>query len=402
MLETSIDAPAPVRIISESIRDWIGRLGPVWVEGELSQLDDRNGSSMIFMRLKDTSSDISISVSCHRSVFNLAKPLPANARIKIFSKVNFYMGNGSLSLSAKEIYHVGIGELLARLETLKKLLAGEGLFALERKKPLPFLPEKIGLICGRNSAAMKDVIENARRRWPAVKFEIREVAVQGAMAVSEVSNALRDLESDQEVEVIIITRGGGSFEDLLPFSDESLIRLVASLETPIVSAIGHEQDTPLLDLVADFRASTPTDAAKRVVPDIREEIESIGRLRDRIRRSIQSRIDFESAEIKSLSSRPVMRDPVQLILPLIEEISLKARQSLQLISYRLELAATELNEARSQLRALSPAAVLERGYAVVQNRDGEVIRKSDQVEIDEELAVRLSDGKLKVSVRSRF
>jgi exodeoxyribonuclease VII large subunit len=402
MLETSIDAPAPVRIISESIRDWIGRLGPVWVEGELSQLDDRNGSSMIFMRLKDTSSDISISVSCHRSVFNLAKPLPANARIKIFSKVNFYMGNGSLSLSAKEIYHVGIGELLARLETLKKLLAGEGLFALERKKPLPFLPEKIGLICGRNSAAMKDVIENARRRWPAVKFEIREVAVQGAMAVSEVSNALRDLESDQEVEVIIITRGGGSFEDLLPFSDESLIRLVASLETPIVSAIGHEQDTPLLDLVADFRASTPTDAAKRVVPDIREEIESIGRLRDRIRRSIQSRIDFESAEIKSLSSRPVMRDPVQLILPLIEEISLKARQSLQLISYRLELAATELNEARSQLRALSPAAVLERGYAVVQNCDGEVIRKSDQVEIDEELAVRLSDGKLKVSVRSRF
>jgi exodeoxyribonuclease VII large subunit len=402
MLETSIDAPAPVRIISESIRDWIGRLGPVWVEGELSQLDDRNGSSMIFMRLKDTSSDISISVSCHRSVFNSVKPLPANARIKIFSKVNFYMGNGSLSLSAKEIYHVGIGELLARLEALKKSLASEGLFALERKKSLPFLPEKIGLICGRNSAAMKDVIENARRRWPAVVFEIREVAVQGAMAVSEVSDALSDLESDHGVEVIIITRGGGSFEDLLPFSDESLIRLVASLQTPIVSAIGHEQDTPLLDLVADFRASTPTDAAKRVVPDISEEIESISRLRDRIRRSIQSRIDFESAEIKSLASRPVMKDPVQLILPLIEEISLKRRQIHQLISYRLELAGTELSEARSQLRALSPAAVLERGYAVVQNLDGGLIRKSDQVELSEELAVRLADGKLSVSVKGRF
>jgi exodeoxyribonuclease VII large subunit len=402
MLETSIDAPAPVRIISESIRDWIGRLGPVWVEGELSQLDDRNGSSMIFMRLKDTSSDISISVSCHRSVFNSVKPLPANARIKIFSKVNFYMGNGSLSLSAKEIYHVGIGELLARLEALKKSLASEGLFALERKKSLPFLPEKIGLICGRNSAAMKDVIENARRRWPAVVFEIREVAVQGAMAVSEVSDALSDLESDHGVEVIIITRGGGSFEDLLPFSDESLIRLVASLQTPIVSAIGHEQDTPLLDLVADFRASTPTDAAKQVVPDISEEIESISRLRDRIRRSIQSRIDFESAEIKSLASRPVMKDPVQLILPLIEEISLKRRQIHQLISYRLELAGTELSEARSQLRALSPAAVLERGYAVVQNLDGGLIRKSDQVELGEELAVRLVDGKLSVSVKGRF
>jgi len=320
MLETSIDAPLPVRVISEAIRDWIGKLGPVWVEGELSQVDDRKGSQMIFMRLRDTSSDVSISLSCHRSVFQAVAPLPQNARIKVFSKVSFYMGNGSLSLNAREIHHVGLGELLARLEMLKKALAAEGLFAASRKKPLPFLPRKVGLICGRNSAAEKDVVENAKRRWPAVQFEIREVAVQGSNAVIEVSAALRELERIEEVDVVIITRGGGSFEDLLPFSDEGLVRLVAASSKPIVSAIGHEQDTPLLDLVADLRASTPTDAAKRVVPDIHEEIAQITELSERLARGVQRRIEREMTLIANLSSRPVMRDPLLLITPEIDSL----------------------------------------------------------------------------------
>ena len=322
MLETSIDSPAPVRVVSEAIKEWIGKLGPIWVEGELSQVDDRKGSTMIFMRLRDTSAEMSISVSCHRSVFAAVAPLPANARIKVFSKVNFYTGNGSLSLNAREIHHVGIGELLARLEALKKILAAEGLFAASRKKVLPFLPRRIGLICGRNSAAEKDVVENARRRWPAVEFEIREVAVQGASAVSEVSKALKELDDHSEVDVIIITRGGGSFEDLLPFSDEGLVRIVAACKKPVVSAIGHEQDTPLIDLVADFRASTPTDAAKRVVPDILEEQKALGEKTSRLLRAITSLVERESAEIKSLSTRPIMKDPRQLITPLIDELKI--------------------------------------------------------------------------------
>ncbi len=398
MLETSIDAPLPVRVISEAIRDWIGKLGPVWVEGELSQVDDRKGSQMIFMRLRDTSSDVSISLSCHRSVFQAVAPLPQNARIKVFSKVSFYMGNGSLSLNAREIHHVGLGELLARLEMLKKALAAEGLFAASRKKPLPFLPRKVGLICGRNSAAEKDVVENAKRRWPAVQFEIREVAVQGSNAVIEVSAALRELERIEEVDVVIITRGGGSFEDLLPFSDEGLVRLVAASSKPIVSAIGHEQDTPLLDLVADLRASTPTDAAKRVVPDIHEEIAQIMELSERLARGVQRRIEREMTLIANLSSRPVMRDPMLLITPEIDSLGRDRKTMKRSLAHLIELHGKELKGAISQLRALSPYAVLDRGYAVAQRDDGTIVKDADHFKSGNTIRVRFSKSALTASV----
>lgn len=399
MLETSIQSPAPVRVVSEAIKDWIGKLGPIWVEGELSQVDDRKGSTMIFMRLRDTSAEMSISVSCHRSVFAAIAPLPANARIKIFSKVNFFTGNGSLSLNAKEIHHVGIGELLARLEALKKVLAAEGLFASSRKKELPFLPRRIGVICGRNSAAEKDVVENARRRWPAVEFEIREVAVQGSSAVSEISRALKALDAQDDVDVIIITRGGGSFEDLLPFSDEGLVRLVAASQTPIVSAIGHEQDTPLIDLVADFRASTPTDAAKRVVPDIIEEQKALGERSSRLVRAISSLVEREGAEIKSLASRPIMKDPRQLIAPLIEELKTWSKSLRQEMSHLIDIAHGELAQGAAQLRALSPLAVLERGYAVALTKQGALIRDINQVSIGEDFNLRLALGEIAATVR---
>lgn len=400
MLETSIDSPAPVRVVSEAIKEWIGKLGPIWVEGELSQVDDRKGSTMIFMRLRDTSAEMSISVSCHRSVFSAVAPLPANARIKVFSKVNFYTGNGSLSLNAREIHHVGIGELLARLEALKKVLAAEGLFSASRKKELPFLPRRIGLICGRNSAAEKDVVENSRRRWPAVEFEIREVTVQGSSAVSEVSSALKELDLIEDVDVIIITRGGGSFEDLLPFSDEGLIRLVAQCKTPIVSAIGHEQDTPLIDLVADFRASTPTDAAKRVVPDIIEEQNALDEKSSRLLRAINSLLERESAEIKSLASRPIMKDPKQLIAPLIEELKIWTKSLRQEMSHLIDLARGELSQNVAQLRALSPLAVLERGYSVALTKQGDLIRDVKQVKSGDDFRLRLALGEIAATVRS--
>ncbi len=398
MLETSIDAPAPVRVISEAIRDWIGKLGPVWVEGELSQVDDRKGSSMIFMRLRDTSSDISISLSCHRSVYQSVAPLPQNARIKVFSKVNFYTGNGSLSLNAREIHHVGLGELLARLEMLKKVLAAEGLFAASRKKSLPFLPRKVGLICGRNSAAEKDVVENARRRWPAVQFEIREVAVQGSSAVVEVSGALKELESIEEVDVIIITRGGGSFEDLLPFSDEGLVRLVAACKKPIVSAIGHEQDTPLLDLVADLRASTPTDAAKRVVPDINEEFALLSDLSKRLHRGIKVRFDQEVRLIENLASRPIMKDAMLLVTPEIDSLGRDRKAMSRSLQHRLTLSERELKGAESQLRALSPYAVLERGYSVAHRADGKILRDASEVGVGDLVTVRFARGAAKATV----
>ena len=274
MLETSPERPVTVKTITEAVKEYIDRLGAIWIEGELSEINERSGG-MAFMRLRDASADMSINVMCHRSVISEISPIPQNARVVIYAKPNWYTKSGTLTFAAKEMRQIGVGELLARLEALKNLLAKEGLFSADPKKPLPLLPKKVGLICGRNSDAEKDVIENAKRRWPAVEFVIKEVAVQGAAAVTEVSQALIELAAMTEVEVIVITRGGGSFEDLLPFSDESLVRLVANCDTPIVSAIGHEKDAPLLDLVADYRASTPTDAGKRIVPDLDEEIEYI-------------------------------------------------------------------------------------------------------------------------------
>lgn len=392
MLETSAESPAPVRVISENLKDYIDRLGPIWIEGEISEINERTG--MAFMRLRDTSVDMSLSVMCHRTVLARVSPLPQNARVVILAKVSFYTKNGTISLSAKEIRQVGIGELLARLEHLKQLLASEGLFALELKKSLPLLPRRVGLICGRNSAAEKDVVENARRRWPAVQFEIREVAVQGAAAVIEVSAALRELEANPEVDVIIITRGGGSFEDLLPFSDEGLVRLAASCETPIVSAIGHEQDAPLLDLVADVRASTPTDAAKKVVPDIEEELLMIRQLRDRANRKLLTFLDFEVSRLSALRERPVLKDPMVLISSRQEIIFGLRDRSHRSTSHLVDLARDELLHIYARVRSLSPQSTLDRGYSVVQRNDGSIARDPKELREGERLRIRLALGEI--------
>ena len=392
MLETSSEKPAPVRVISEAISEYINRLGQVWVEGEIAQLNDRAGSGMIYIRLRDPSVDMYLEVTCPRSVFKAVAPLSENARVVINSKVNFYTPTGRLSLNAKEIRQVGLGELLARLEALKKVLAAEGLFALERKKRLPFLPNKIGLICGRASAAEKDVKENARRRWPAVRFETREVAVQGADAVVQVSAALRELDNDPEVDVIIITRGGGSFEDLLAFSDEGLVRLAAACKKPIVSAIGHEQDTPLLDLVADVRASTPTDAAKLVVPDFQEEVGKIKNLRERSDRKINDLVILEMTKIVNLIQRPVMKDPLIMVTSRQEIISGFISRSFMSMNSKLLRAFDEVTHIAARVRTLSPQATLDRGYSVVQKSDGAIVKDPASLAPGEKIQLRMAKG----------
>ncbi|MEI8222365.1 MAG: exodeoxyribonuclease VII large subunit [Actinomycetes bacterium] len=392
MHETSAEKPLSVRVISEAIGDYISKLGAVWIEGELSEVTVRPGAPMVFMRLRDTSADMSLSIMCHRSVLEAVQPLPQNARVVMHSKVSWYAKNGSLSMSVKEIRQVGVGELLARLELLKSTLAGEGLFDLDRKKPLPFLPRKVGLICGRNSDAEKDVIENAKRRWPSVQFELREVAVQGAAAVVEVSQALLDLDANPDVDVIIITRGGGSFEDLLPFSDESLVRLVANAVTPIVSAIGHEKDAPLLDLVADYRASTPTDAGKRVVPDVQEEMTKIRNLQDRAARHVSNFIDFERHRLENIRSRPIFRDPLSMVTLRQEAVSALRARSSRSTGHRLNLAQEELTNLRAQVRTLSPQATLDRGYAVVLTQEGNIVRKASSLTVGQKIAIRVANG----------
>jgi exodeoxyribonuclease VII large subunit len=397
MFETSSESPAPVRVVTEAIKEYVDRLGPIWIEGEIAELNERSGM-MAFMRLRDTSADMSLSVMCHKSVIAAVKPLPANARVVIYAKPSWYTKSGTLSMAAREIRQVGVGELLARLEALKSLLAEEGLFSIDRKVSLPVLPRKVGLICGRNTDAEKDVVENARRRWPAVEFEIREVTVQGAAAVVEVSSALRELEADGEVDVIIITRGGGSFEDLLPFSDESLVRLAASCETPIVSAIGHEKDSPLLDLVADYRASTPTDAAKRVVPDIAEEVGNIQKLRDRSYRALSSLVEYEQNFITQLRSRPVMKDPGAFLTILSEELSDLRQRSTRSFTATIDAERKELKAITAHLRSLSPQSTLDRGYAVVRDAKGGVVRDAKALKSGDLLTVKVAKGEMSATV----
>jgi exodeoxyribonuclease VII large subunit len=397
MFETSSESPAPVRVVSEAIKEYVERLGPIWIEGEISELNERSGG-MAFMRLRDTSVDMSLSVMCYKNVLAAVQPLPANARVVIHAKASWFTKNGSLTMSAKEIRQVGVGELLARLEALKGVLAAEGLFGADRKVALPKLPRKVGLICGRNTDAEKDVVENARRRWPAVEFEIREVAVQGAAAVVEVSAALRELEDMDEVDVIIITRGGGSFEDLLPFSDESLVRLAASCETPIVSAIGHEKDSPLLDLVADYRASTPTDAAKRVVPDIEQEISDINKIRDRMYRRLLSSVEYELNQIAQLRNRPVMKDPGVMIKVRKDYLTALRDRSHRGFKALLDIEKKEIKGVIAHLRSLSPQSTMDRGYAVVQSDDGKIVRDATKLKAGSVLRIRAAKGEAKASV----
>lgn len=374
-LSSSPEQPLPLRAVAKAIGDWVGQLGQVWVEGQVAQLSRRPGASVVFITLRDVAADLSLSVTCSPAVCDAVEPaLHEGARVVVCAKPSFYLARGTLALQATEIRHVGVGELLARLERLKTMLAAEGLFAAERKKPLPFLPRTIGLITGRGSAAEKDVVENATLRWPAVSFKVEAVAVQGINAVPEVIAALGRLDRDREVNVIVIARGGGSVEDLLPFSDEGLVRAVAGCATPVISAIGHEVDSPLLDFVADLRASTPTDAGKRVVPDVAEELARISGLRDRARRVVTGRVDRELAGLTAVRSRPCLAEPMGMVAARGTEIGALRDRTRRRIDHLLTAAVDDLVHTRARVSALSPQATLERGYAVVQTADGAVVR----------------------------
>ena len=389
--QTTAENPWPLRQLSVKVGEYVARMAPLWVEGEIVQLNRRPGAGMSFMTLRDIDVDMSFSVPVREHVLRTlpVEPVPG-ARVVIHAKPTFWTKRGSLQLEADDIRPVGLGELLARLEQLKGVLAAEGLFAASRKQPL------VGLICGRESAAERDVVVNAQRRWPAVQFEIREVAVQGVKAVREVSAALRELDEREEVDVIIISRGGGSLEDLLPFSDEQLTRLVAAAKTPIVSAIGHEVDTPLIDLAADVRASTPTDAAKRVVPDIQAEVEQLDLGRTRLRAGIRARIEREQSALDALRSRPVLENPATILAGRADEIRSRISLARTLIGSRLDRAADEIDHLGRQVRSLSPLATLERGYAVVQDADGTIIRAPEESAAGQALSVRVAGGRFGV------
>lgn len=394
-LDTSADTPAPLRQISQLLDGYIGRLGAVWVEAEIAQLTRRQG--ICFLTLRDLAAKISIDAKCHVSVLDASPaPVTEGARVVVHAKPAFYAPRGTLSLDLREIRPQGEGELLAQLERRKQLLAAEGLFDPRLKKSLPLLPRGIGLITGRNSAAERDVLENARLRWPDVRFVVRHALMQGNDAARDVMAGLAELSGNPSIDLIVIARGGGSVEDLLPFSDEGLIRAVHSCVLPVVSAIGHEPDTPILDLVADLRASTPTDAAKRIVPDVREELAGVAAMRERGSLAVRAMLDRETRGLVDLRSRPVLAQPTTLVdaqQGVVHEWRDRSRRSLR---HRLERASDEIGHHLARVRGLSPLATLERGYGVAQLPDGTVVTSVAQVAAGGDLTIRVVDGTIAV------
>lgn len=394
---TTPENPWPVRTVARKIMEYIDRCGWVWVEGQVTQISARPGTGTAFLTLRDPAADLSMSVTCSADMLRAHQPpLTDGARVVLHAKPSYYINRGTLSLRADEIRAVGVGELLARIERLRRLLAAEGLFDPARKRRPPFLPDTVGLITGRASAAEHDVLVNAKARWPAVRFRTENVAVQGALAVPQIVDALSTLDRDSTVDVIVIARGGGSVEDLLPFSDETLCRAVAACRTPVVSAIGHEQDTPLLDHVADVRCSTPTDAGKRVVPDVAEETARVRQLRDRARRALHGWVDRERRLLDSLRSRPVLADPFTPLDRRAEQVSALVQRARRAVLRRLDAERSALHATNARLTALGPAATLARGYAVVQRVDPTghtgVLRSADEAPAGTRLRVRVMDG----------
>lgn len=400
-LESSPENPQPLRVVAHAVKGWIERLGWVWVEGQLIEINRRSGSRTVFLTLRDKLAEVSASVSISPTNLDLAGPLAEGATVAARIRPTYYSPTGRFSFFCEEIRPVGEGRLLARLEQTKRLLQAEGLFDRVRKKPLPFLPRAVGLITGADSAAERDVVENARRRWPAVTVEIRNTLVQGPQAAAEVIRALQQLDREDSVDVIVIARGGGSLEDLLPFSDEGLVRAVAACRTPVVSAIGHETDQPILDLVADVRASTPTDAARRVVPDVTEELARVRQARERGLAAITKIIDRQQEFLTATRSRPVLADPTASFDLRYEQLETMRHRNFRAITHLLAAETTTIEHTLARVRAMSPKATLERGYAIIVDRDAATVTDARQVAEADIVTAHLAAGRLSLSVTER-
>jgi len=389
--DTTAEQAWPVRVLSMKMADYVDKMSLLWVEGQVLQVNKRANTAYLVLRDPDVDMSLSVSISVH-ALAAMGTPLGEGARVVLQAKPVFWPKRGTLMLEGRQIRPVGVGDLLARIEVLKHRLAAEGLFDADRKRALPLIPHTVGLITGRAGAAEKDVVENARRRWPSVQFAIREVAVQGTNTVTEVTAALRELDANRSVDVIIIARGGGAAEELLPFSNETLLRAVADAVTPVISAIGHDIDCPLLDHVADWRASTPTDAGKRVVPDAAEEHERLAQQAGRARQALWRRLTHERQLIDAQRSRPVMADPIALVARHREQVSALRDRARERLLGRLHRARDQVGHLASQVRALSPQSTLERGYAVVQHPDGRVVMDQADLEPHALLRVRVARG----------
>ncbi len=398
-LESSPGNPQPLRKVTHLVRGWIERLGPVWVEAQLIEINRRSGSRTVFLTLRDKLAEVSVSVTISPTTLDGAGPLTEGSTVVARLKPSYFEGSGRFSFACDAITPVGEGQLLARLEQTKRLLQAEGLFDRAHKLPLPFLPRAVGLVTGAGSAAERDVVENARRRWPAVRIETRYSLVQGPQAGEQLIAALGQLDRHPDVDVIVIARGGGSLEDLLAFSDEGLVRAVFDCRTPVVSAIGHESDNPILDLVADYRASTPTDAAKRLVPDVTEEVARLAQARTRLDQAVVNLLRREQERLDAMRTRPVLTDPTTSFDVRLEQLRTWRDRSGRAIAGRLEHERVGVDHQLARVRAMSPKATLERGYSILVGPDGHAVTSVVEVDAGDDLLAYLLDGQLVLEAR---
>lgn len=395
--QTSPENPWPLHLLSNKMHDYIARCVPTWVEGQVIELNNRGRVS--YVTLRDVDQEVSVSVTVWGSeMAKVAGQIDRGSRVVLQLKPDYWVKTGRLSMQGSNIKPVGVGSMLERIEQLRAKLQSEGLFDARRKKQLPLLPHRIGLITGRDSDALKDVVRNTSLRWPAVQFEIREVAVQGVNAVSQVTAALAELDAHPEVDIIVIARGGGSFEDLLPFSEEAMVRAVAAAQTPVVSAIGHEADSPLMDHVADLRASTPTDAGKRIVPDVAEERLMFTQIRAQLERSVTQWVERERFGLAQLRSRPVLADPASALLARAEDLERLRTRTRAAVSQRVVRSRDEVAQLRARVTALSPQQTLERGYVLMQTEAGQLVRDATLLSPGDTVNVRASTGSLDATV----
>lgn len=393
---SSEQSPWSVANFTNTLKDWITRLGNVWVEGQISQISPKK--DVFFGELRDLVADKGFSIHSRRpDVLSAVSELSAGDRVVVLVHPDFWERSGKTSMDVLAIRKVGLGELLERIERLRQQLIKEGLTLAERKLPLPFLPNLIGLITGANSDAEKDVLENTKRRWPEARFRVIHTPVQGDKAAPEIIKAIEALDADPEVEVIVLARGGGSFQDLLVFSDEKVVRAVANCKTPIVSAIGHDNDRPLTDEVADFRASTPTDAAKHIVPDVVEERNRISQALQRISLRVIGYIQNQVELVSGIRSRPILANPFALVEERELQISQLEQSLTNQVRNTLDKQHLLVSGLRGQVRALSPKLTLDRGYAVVRDADGHVLTAPKQAKPGQKLKVTLSGGDLGVT-----
>ena len=385
------ETPWPVHVVSGKVKGWVEKLGWVWMEGQVVQLNRRPGATLAYAVLRDTDQDVSVDLTMYASVLDHTD-LRQGHKIVVYAKPEYWTKRGRLSFRVQQIRLAGIGELLAQIERLKRRLADEGLFDPDRKKPLPLVPGVIGLITGRESDAEKDVVQVALTRWPSARFAVEQVAVQGPTASAQVCAALAKLDQNPAVDVIVIARGGGAVEDLLPFSDEAMVRAVAAANTPVISAIGHQADSPLLDLVADFRAATPTDAAKNLVPDAGQEAALIDQGTSRLTAALRLRLDREREGLAAYRARPVLADPAWIIRARAEEVETLAKDALDSIERTVTVQVAQVATLGAKLTALSPQATLDRGYALVTTEQGQLVTQPEQAPAPTKLRLLLAGG----------